>query len=336
MTRDAQISAFLKAAGWGDAARLPLAGDASARRYERLSRGSARAILMDVAPDFGLSVTPFLAIDDWLRAAGLSAPAVLAADEAAGLLVLEDLGDDLFARICAAEPHRAEALYAAAVDLLADMQDLAPPAGAFTPAAYDLPFLMREARLAIEWYLPGATGQTTSPALAAAFDAATAEAFAPFAVTETIVYRDYHAENLLWLAERTGPARVGLLDFQDMLIGHPAYDLVSLLKDARRDVDPELRHRMQARYVARRGLDAAAFNHAAHALSAQRNLKIIGLFARLARRDGKPRYLDLLPRVWGYLEDDLSHPALAPLAALVAAEMPAPGPAIVDRLRSAA
>lgn len=336
MSREAEIVPFLSAAGWGGATRMPLAGDASARRYERLRRADGPAILMDVDPASGLSVTPFLAVDAWLRDAGLSAPAVLAADPAAGLVLLEDLGDDLFARICAESPDRTETLYAAAVDLLADMQPLAPPTGAFVPAPYDLPLLLREARLALEWYLPGATGHAASPALAAAFETEAGAAFAPFAVTETIVYRDYHAENLLWLPDRAGPARIGLLDFQDMLVGHPAYDLVSLLKDARRDVDAELRTRMQARYVARRGLDAAAFDHAAHALSAQRNLKIIGLFARLAQRDGKRRYLDLLPRVWSYLQDDLSHPALAPLATLVAAEMPAPEPAVVARLGVAA
>ena len=205
MTRAAEIADFLAAEGWGDAVRAPLAGDASARRYERLRRAGAPAILMDVPPDSGLVVGPFLAVDAWLRAAGFSAPAVLAADEARGLVLLEDLGDDLFARLCAAAPGREAGLYAAAVDLLADLQRLPPPAGAWTPPPYDLAFLLREARLALEWYLPAATGAAAPADLAAEYEALAAAAFAPFATPAVAVYRDFHAENLIWLPERGRP-----------------------------------------------------------------------------------------------------------------------------------
>ena len=332
MSRDAEIAEFLAAAGWAGAERAPLAGDASARRYERLRSGGARAILMDVPPTSGLVVAPFLAVDRWLRAAGLSAPEVLAADEGRGLVLLEDLGDDLLARICAAQPEREPGLYAAAVDLLADLQRLPPPAGAWTTPPYDLAFLGREAALMLEWYVPATTGAPVPPDLAAEFAALLDETLAPVAVEEVAVYRDYHAENLLWLPDRTGHARVGLLDFQDMLIGHPAYDLVSLLADARRDVAPELAAAMEARYLARTGAEPEAFTAAARILSAQRNMKIVGLFTRLCRRDGKARYLDLLPRVWGYLAADLAHPALAGLAGFVAAHVPAPEPAVRARI----
>ena len=332
MSRDAEIREFLAAAGWASAERATLAGDASARRYERLRRGAARAILMDVPPLSGLVVGPFLAVDRWLRAAGLSAPEVLAADEGRGLVLLEDLGDDLFARICAAHPEREAGLYAAAVDLLADLQRLPPPAGAWTPPPYDLAFLGREAGLMLEWYLPATTGASVPPDLAAEFAALVAETLAPVAVQEVAVYRDYHAENLLWLPDRAGHARVGLLDFQDMLIGHPAYDLVSLLADARRDVAPELAAAMEARYLARTGAEPEGFTAAARILSAQRNMKIVGLFTRLCRRDGKARYLELLPRVWGHLAADLAHPALARLAGFVAAHVPAPEPAVRARI----
>jgi aminoglycoside/choline kinase family phosphotransferase len=291
---------------------------------------------MDVPPDSGLVVGPFLAVDAWLRGAGLSAPAVLAADEVRGLVLLEDLGDDLFARLCAAAPGREAGLYAAAVDLLADLQRLPPPAGTWTPPPYDLAFLLREARLALEWYLPAATGAAAPAGLAAEFEALAAAAFAPVATPAVAVYRDFHAENLIWLPGRAGHARVGLLDFQDMLVGHPAYDLVSLLEDARRDVAPALRAAMLARYRARSGAEAEALDAAAHVLSAQRNLKIVGLFARLARRDGKPRYLHHLPRVWGYLADDLKHPALGPLARLVERHLPPPEPTVVARIGAAA
>ena len=336
MSRDGEIAEFLAAEGWGGAARRPLAGDASARRYERLRRGAAAAILMDVPPVSGHSVGPFLAVDAWLRDAGFSAPAVLAADDRLGLVLLEDLGDALFARLCAEDPGREAGLYGAAIDLLAALQELPPPAGAFVPPPYDLAFLLREARLALEWYLPAASGGPAPEALAAEYEALAAAAFAPFAVPAAPVYRDYHAENLIWLPERSGHRRVGLLDFQDMLHGHPAYDLVSLIEDARRDVTPELRAAMIARYRLRTGAEEEALDHAAHALSAQRNLKIVGLFARLARRDGKPRYLELLPRVWGHLADDLGHPALAPLAAFVARWLPAPEPAVLARVGAAA
>jgi aminoglycoside/choline kinase family phosphotransferase len=148
------------------------------------------------------------------------------------------------------------------------------------------------------------------------------------------VLRDYHAENLIWLPERAGHARVGMLDFQDMLIGHPAYDLVSLLEDARRDVSPDLRAAMLARYLARSGAEPEVFGYAAHALSAQRNLKIIGLFTRLCRRDGKPLYLGYLPRVWAHLTRDLAHPMLSPLRAFVTRHVPEPVPAVRARIET--
>lgn len=338
MTRDADIRAFLAREGWGTAERRPLAGDASLRRYERLRRGGVPAILMDVPPASGLAVGPFLAVTAWLRAAGLSAPEVLAADEPRGLLLLEDLGDALFAVVCAAEPARTDELYAAAVDVLADLQRLDPPGagGGWAPPPYDLAFLMREARLLVEWYLPAATGCPVPEDVAAEFDALAEAAFAAVAAPRVPVLRDYHAENLIWLPERRGQARVGLLDYQDMLHGAPAYDLVSLVEDARRDTSPELRAAMAARYVARSGADAEAFAAEAAVLAAQRNLKIVGLFTRLCRRDGKARYLGLLPRVWAHLERDLRHPALAPLRAFVARHAPAPDALVRARIEAGA
>lgn len=325
MTRADQITRFLAAHGWPDARRSPLAGDASARRYERIDAWGRRAILMDVPPESGLDTIPFLAVAAWLRGHGLSAPEILAADPATGLVLLEDLGDTLFATLCAADPTREAPLYAAAIDLLADLQTLPPPSGAWTPPPYDMAVLMREVRLVPEWYLPAMTGHATPPDLAAEFDSLTSAVFTPLLPASTVpIYRDYHAENLLWLPERAGHARVGLLDFQDMLIGHPAYDLVSLLSDARRDIAPDLRAAMLARYLTRSGADPETFIPAAHVLSAQRNLKILGLFTRLHRRDGKPRYLDYLPRVWTYLQADLAHPALKDLSSWITHHVPEP------------
>jgi N-acetylmuramate 1-kinase len=335
MSRSDEIAAFLAAQGWAGT-RTPLAGDASARRYERVARGRSVAILMDVPPDSGLEVAPFLAVTAWLRAGGFSAPEVIGADPARGLVLLEDLGDDLFARLCAAQPERETGLYGAAIDLIADLQRRPSPAGAWSPPPYDLAFLLRETRLVVEWYLPAATGRAVPPDLAAEYEAVAEAAVAPFAGSRIPVLRDYHAENLIWLPGRTGNARVGLLDYQDMLLGHPAYDVASLLEDARRDTRPGLRAAMTGRYVARSGADPEAFGAAVHTLAAQRNLKILGLFARLCRRDGKPRYLGHLPRVWEHLGRDLAHPTLAPLAAFVARHVPAPDAAVRARIEAGA
>jgi N-acetylmuramate 1-kinase len=323
MSREAAIVDFLAAAGWGDAARAPLAGDASPRRYERLLRGTGTAVLMDAPPERGIDPRPFLAMTFWLRGLGLSAPEILADDPDRGLILLEDLGDDLFMRVCARVPAAESELYAAATDLLARLHREPAPAeiAGWTPPPYDRAFLEFEARILTDWYLPAEGRAEREAALTALIGALAAPVLAAPPVA---VLRDYHAENLLWLPHRTGLARVGLLDYQDMRRGHPAYDLVSLVEDARRDIAPDLRAKMTDRYLDRSGADPEAFAYAAHFLSAQRNIKILGLFARLARRDGKPGYLAHLPRVWDHLIRDLAHPDLAPLRAWVAAHVPAP------------
>lgn len=321
---------FLQAEGWGAARRVPLSGDASARRYERIEAPARRAVLMIVPPGAEQMTRSFLAVTTWLRAQGFSAPEILASDEGLGLTLLEDLGDDLFLRICSASPDLEVPLYEAAIDILADLHATPLPEGKrWTPPPYDLPTLLREARLVLEWYLP----DPVSEAAAAEYESLLTEALNALVPTRPVpVYRDYHAENLVWLPKRPGRGRVGLLDYQDMLAGHPAYDVVSLLEDARRDVPADLRETMCARYVARTGADPESFDHAAHLLSAQRNLKILGIFARLARRDGKPRYLANLTRVWRHLQTDLAHPELAGLRGFVARHIPEPEPALLDNL----
>jgi hypothetical protein len=344
--RAPELAAFLAAQGWPADAARPLAGDASNRRYLRLDRlpGRPGAIVMDAPPGRGEDVRPFLAVTHWLRTHGFSAPEVLAADPGRGFLLLEDLGDDLFTPLLARTPGREAELYAAAVDLLAELAAIPAPAGIGPPdcrlplAPYDDAVLGREAALVREWWMPAVTGAPVPTALAAEFDALLAAVTAEVAgAREVLVLRDYHADNLVWLPERAGAARVGLLDYQDALAGHPAYDLVSLLEDARRDVAPALCEAMLGRYLARRpSVDAAAFRTAYAALGAQRNLKIVGIFARLAIRDGKPRYLAMIPRVWGHLMRDLAHPALGPLAAWVARHVPPPEPAALARVAAAA
>ncbi len=309
--RDALIAAFLARNGWGGARRRPLAGDASFRRYDRVEADGRRAVLMDAPPEHE-DVRPFVAVARHLGNRGFSAPAILAADEDAGLLLLEDLGDDLFTRVLAAGGDEA-ALYAAAVDALVELHR-APPAGLAVPA-YDDARLRAEADLLIDWYLPAQTGAPAPEPVRAAYTAAW-NAVLPLvrAVPDTLVLRDYHADNLIWLPERTGIGRVGLLDFQDAVIGSVAYDMVSLLEDARRDVAAATVEAAIARYLAARpDLDPDAFAAAYAVLGTQRNCKIVGIFTRLWRRDGKPVYLDYLPRVWDHLAGDLAHPVLAPV-----------------------
>lgn len=322
---------FLARAGWADARIAPLAGDASNRRYLRLWQGDTPAVLMDAPPETGEDTRPFTAMTRWLRDQGLSAPALLAEDAEHGFLLLEDLGDALFARHIAARPADEHALYAAAVDVLIDLAKR-PPAPGLAP--YDLAVLLREATLFTEWWLPASRGERPAATVTQAFERLVEQAVAPVAGTREItVLRDYHAENLVWLPDRAGLARVGQLDYQDALAGHAAYDLVSLLEDARRDTSDDLQQAMIARYLgARPACDPAAFRRDYAILGAQRNLKIIGIFARLYLRDGKPRYLSLIPRVWGHLVRDLAHPDLAKLRDWVLAHAPEPTPALLTRI----
>ena len=333
--REAEIASFLRKAGWDAAARAHLAGDASPRRYERLSGGPQPAVLMDAPPDSGEDVRPFAALTGLLRDRGVAAPEIYACDTAAGLLLLEDLGDALFARICDAAPETQPELYEAAVDLLAELHEAPPPGTALSADAahpigpYSELVLLREARLVVDWWAPAA-GRRLSPGALAEFDALVAEACArPARDRGALVLRDYHAENLIWDGSAEGLSRVRPLDYQDAVAGSRAYDLISLLEDARRDVSAELRQAMTARYVARAraaepDFDMEAFEADAAALAAQRNLKIMGIFARLARRDGKPRYLQLIPRVWAHLRRDLAHPDLAALRIFVERWIPEP------------
>ena len=304
MTRAAEIAAFLDAAGWSGAVRRPLAGDASFRRYERLVRGRRRAVLMDAPPERE-DVRPFLEIDRLLRSWGFSAPRILAADAEAGLVLLEDLGEESFTLRLARRPADALPLYSAAVDLLVALHHRTPPARI---PAYDLAELMREARLFAEWYLPALHPGGDVAALTAELEARYRPLLREVADAHRVLtLRDYHADNLHWLVRRRGLRRVGLLDFQDAVRGHPAYDLLSLLQDARREVPVALEEAMIRRYLERAGIaDRAAFRRAYHLLGLQRASKVLGIFTRLHVRDGKPRYLAFLPRVWAHLERNLA------------------------------
>lgn len=321
--RHDEARAFLARAGRGGAPLAPLAGDASARRYFRLPGG---AVLMDADPAKGERVERFLAVGGWLLDHGYSAPKILARDEARGFLLLEDLGDALFARVAAADPAMEAPLYGAAVDVLADLAQQAPPPFV---AAGDGPALARLVTLLNDHYLPAldAPPLRELPGLIAALYEEWND------LPPVLSLRDFHAENLIWLPERHGVRRAGLLDFQDAFATHPAYDLVSLLQDARRDVSPRATEACYRAYLDLTGLDEHLFARVHALIGAQRALRILAVFAKLARVDGKPHYLDHAPRVAGHLARSLAHPALGPLAACVAREVPELTADRLERLR---
>lgn len=325
--RASQLIEFLTRSGWGSAERRHLAGDASDRRYERLRLGAATAVLMDNPPGGADDPAAFSAMARHLRGLGLSAPAILAEDLDQGFLLLEDLGDDLFARLVAADPAREEELYAAATDTLLHLQAVPPPPGLPNLSAEDW---ATAAGFALDWYAFAATGTRPDPA---EFHATLTRALRAHADgPRVLILRDFHAENLLWLPGRERLARTGLLDFQLGQLGQPGYDLVSLLQDARRDVGPTTETRMVARFAAAKGTDPTAFSAHYATLGAQRALRILGVFARLCLVAGKPGYLPLIPRVWGQLQTNLAHPALADLRAVCDGILPAPTPDLLQKI----
>lgn len=331
MTRETIQKDFIRRAGWAHASVKPLAGDASNRRYDRLSLPDGQtAVLMDAPPVKGEDTRPFVSIATYLNEVGLSAPQILFADAENGFLLIEDLGDDLFARVIAADPQLELPLYNCAVDVLTQIHRAPPP----NLATYDASVTAPLAALAFDWYKFGAQGDVSLPARDA-FSNEFTKLLTPLdAEPQVLIQRDYHAENLLWLPDRKDVARVGLLDFQDAMLGHPAYDLVSVLQDARRDVPPALEKAMLSRFLDQNPQDEKQFLSAYAVLGVQRNLRILGVFARLCLKAGKAHYVDLIPRVWGHVQTNLKHPALHDIARLVTQTLPPPTPEILDRLRS--
>jgi tRNA threonylcarbamoyl adenosine modification protein YjeE len=348
--RIAAIRRFLEHAGFGLAERRHMQGDASTRCYERLTLDGASVILMNSPrrPDgppvrdgkpysaiahLAENVTPFVAMAAALRERGLSAPAILAADREAGLLLTEDLGNELV--VAGDPPAPVEARYEAAVDLLAALhREPLPAVLTVEPGVdyrlprYDLEALLIEAELLLDWYLPKLEARI-SDVKRDSYLALWRDALLPVVEgAQTWVLRDFHSPNLLWLPQRAGVTRIGLLDFQDAVMGHAAYDLASLLQDARVDVSELMEIALLSRYTRARlktdpGFDAPGFARAYATLAAQRASKILGIFARLERRDGKPQYLRHLPQVAAYLQRSLAHPALAPLNAWYGINVPA-------------
>jgi len=309
MIPPAHAPRFLATCGWAGARIEPLAGDASFRRYFRVIGEGRSAVLMDAPPPHE-DPRPFVAVAEWLSSMGLSAPEIIARDLDRGLLLLDDFGDARLRETLDEEPARERELYELATDVLIHLHRQ-PPMTALP--AHGLPEWLDELMLFPDWYC-AALGMTVD---VDGYRDAWREVLEPVAADglgPVTVLRDYHAENVMLIGGRTGIAQVGLLDFQDARAGHPAYDLASVLEDARRDVPPDIERAMIDRYVAATG-NGAGFERAYWALAAQRNTRIVGVFTRLWKRDNKPHYTSFQPRMWGLLERDLACPELAPVRA---------------------
>ena len=298
---------FLAACGWEGADIVPLAGDASFRRYFRVVQGDRSAVLMDAPPPHE-DPRPFIAVAEWLVSRGLSAPDILARDLDKGLLLLADFGDARLRETLDTEPQRERELYERATDVLVELHRH-PPMKGLPP--HGLEQWLAELELFTDWYCPAVGVEVDKHTYRLAWTQVL-EPVAKDALGPVTVLRDYHAENIMLVGGREGVAHFGLLDFQDALAGHPAYDLASVLEDARRDVPLEIERAMIDRYVAATG-QGEALERAYWALAAQRNTRILGVFTRLWKRDNKPGYRRFQPRMWGLLERDLAQPHLEPV-----------------------
>ncbi len=340
-SREEKITQFLRANGWGDAVRDPMPGDASSRRYVRLEQGGKIAILMDapisddnracpigasnerrrelgypaMARLAGSNPAAFVCIASALKRRGFAAPDIFATNLEDGLLLLEDLGDDLYAPVLDKTPALEKELYKKAVSCLAAIyrssfsNNLTAHGASWHVASYDNMALQTEADLFLHWYIPNFDKTPDAKAQKQWAKIWSAALKNLNAHASGLALRDFHAENIFALG-----GKVGLIDFQDALFAHPSYDLVSLIEDARRDVDPNMAAPLITQFCQEAGITEGPDFHAAYAVqAAQRNAKILGIFVRLAQRDNKPHYLDFIPRVAAHFRRDLSHPALADL-----------------------
>jgi len=307
MIPPAHAPRFLEACGWAGARIEPLAGDASFRRYFRVIGDGRSAVLMDAPPPHE-DPRPFVAVAEWLASVGLSSPEILHRDLGKGMLLLSDFGDARLRETLDEDPAREGELYELATDLLIHLHRHPPMPGL---PVHGLETWLEELMLFPDWYCQ-ALGLTVD---VDGYRAAWTEVLGPVAsdgLGPVTILRDYHAENVMLIGGRDGIAHLGLLDFQDARAGHPAYDLASVLEDARRDVPEPIERDMIDRYTAATG-QGEAFERAYWALAAQRNTRILGVFTRLWKRDSKPQYTAFQPRMWGLLERDLASPQLAPV-----------------------
>jgi aminoglycoside/choline kinase family phosphotransferase len=316
VSRESLIVDFIKKNGLANADRHGLSSDASFRRYERIKGENKSLMLMDAPPERE-NIVPFINIDNYLIRRGLSAPEIYAEDTTSGLMLLEDFGDDSFTNVLSGKSALSpkcneQELYLAAMDVLIQLDRSTLPTK--TPD-YDGELLLKECTKLTDWYLPNVNPNANTNVVVEEYISIWENLLKFNKVSDdVVVLRDYHADNLMWLPMRNGVRNVGLLDFQDAVVGSPVYDIISLLEDARRDVSKQTVDACISHYLAtRKSIDKKDFEVAYAILAAQRNCKIVGIFARLAIRDNKPRYLNYLPRVWRHIEKGLTHPSLKPL-----------------------
>ncbi len=332
--REEQKDEFLTLHGWGESSRSHLSGDASFRSYERVHReidisneeteeeiepfvGKSLefAVLMDAPPEKE-DIAPFVSVAQLLDKYQLNSPKIIAEDYNNGFLLLEDFGDNSYNAILSSDATmiatpQAEEIYKRAIDVLTHLHKYKPAANI---PDYNISLLINEVSLLIDWYIKLFNNIEISEDV---FFSLWNKLFVTLdTLPKVLVLRDYHADNLMWLDSKKGFQQVGLLDFQDAVNGSPAYDLVSLLEDARRDISFDFAQKMLDYYLQQNpSTDSEALKKSYAILGAQRNIKILGIFARLALRDHKPKYLQFMPRVWKYLEHDLKHPALSEIKA---------------------
>lgn len=323
--REQDIVGFLHDAGWADAKTQPLAGDLSARKYSRLTRpNGTRAIFMDANPAVDRSTAAYVAMANWLTACGLSAPRLLAAQKSNGLLLLEDFGDEKLTGLVQLCPEQQGDYYRLAIEVLLVIRD-APPPDLMRPSARQM---ADATALADDWY-PGANLAALAQ-LRVVLEVALKELLE---TAPTVSLRDFHTDNLMWLNNLQGARRLGLLDFQDAILTHPVYDLMSLLTDARVSVPRALRSELIEHYAAKSGDTVESVTLAVAVLGAQRNLRILGIFTRAATRFGKTQHLSSLARVYEYLSECLSHPVFLESCPVLPEMIPEPNAELLSGLR---
>lgn len=327
-SRSEQIARFLAQHGWSAATHMPIDQDASKRNYSRLLNGQMRAILMDTPPEAAESTRSFEHIATYLRGINLGAPEIYACDHDLGAMIVQDLGTLRFADEFRTAPELQAQRYDAAIDALAHLAQSAPCPNLSQMGENE--YLKLLDRL-FDFYLcdPIPESQKVEFLTQLAIHARPV-----FNTKFCTTLRDCHAENLIWTSNATRLARVGIIDFQDAVLSHPCYDVVSLLYDVRRDMDLALRDQLLDKFCQTMGYDADQFSHTCAVLNLMRSLRILGGFARLAAQDGKHHYLNWTPRAWGFVTQALAHPQLAPLRALITSTIPAPTPDHINRIIS--
>ena len=316
--REALKISFLENNGLDQIQRIRLKGDASHRQYERIIKNNGETLILMDAPPEKEKIIPFMQVAEFLLNNDLSAPKIMEHDIPNGFMLLEDFGDDVFSSVLSgnssisAEINETK-MYEKAIDALIHLHKI--PTNSINLSKYDESMMVRESNLFIDWYISVLNGERINKSVQEEFNVILKHLLSyTKGFSEVVVLRDYHAENLMWLNDNIGHRKVGLLDFQDAVIGSPIYDLVSLLEDARRDVNPQLVEHLISRYLkAFPNYSRKDFQTAYSILGLQRNLKIVGIFARQAAKNKNPYYLSLLPRVWRHINNDLRHPLLLPM-----------------------